>query len=203
VKNVSTLFSATNVVLTDVLPASYNFVSATTSQGSLVTPPVGSNGTVTANIGTLAPGATATVTVTITTTSAGVVTNSASATSTEAESTPANNTGSTTTTVNAAGLLKVLLASQVMTGGCQNTTGNIYLTGPAGPGGLTVPLSSNITGASVSQSVFIPAGQTVSPTFSVVTSPVATKQVGLITAGSGQGSVSRGITINVGSGVCN
>jgi uncharacterized repeat protein (TIGR01451 family) len=203
VKNVSTLFSATNVVLTDVLPASYNFASATTSQGSLITPPVGSNGTVTANIGTLAPGATATVTVTITSTSAGVVTNSASATSTEAESTPANNTGSTTTTVNAAGLLKVLLASQVLTGGCQNTTGNIYLTGPAGPGGLTVPLSSNITGASVSQSVFIPAGQTVSPTFSVVTSPVATKQVGLITAGSGQGSVSRGITINVGNGSCN
>jgi hypothetical protein len=34
------------------------------------------------------------------------------------------------------------------------------------------------------------------------TSPVVVKQVGLITAGSGAGSVSHGITINVGSGTC-
>ena len=58
VKNVSTQFPATGVTLTDVLPASLNFVSATTSQGSLVTPPVGSNGTVTANLGSVATGAT-------------------------------------------------------------------------------------------------------------------------------------------------
>jgi hypothetical protein len=31
---------------------------------------------------------------------------------------------------------------------------------------------------------------------------VVAKQVGLITAGSGPGSVSRGLTINVGSGSC-
>ncbi len=203
VKNVGTPFGATGVTLTDVLPASMNFVSATTSQGSLVTPPVGSNGTVTANLGSLASGATATVTITVSSTTAGVVTNSATATSTEAESTPANNTGSTTTTVNAAALQKVLLAKQVLTGGCENTTGNVYLTGPAGPGGVTVPLStSGLAGVTVPASVFIPAGQTVSPAFNVTTSPVATKQVGLVIAGSGAGSVSRGLTINVGSGSC-
>jgi uncharacterized repeat protein (TIGR01451 family) len=203
VKNVGTPFGATGVTLTDTLPASVNFVSATTSQGSLITPPVGSTGTVTANLGSIASGATATVTITVSSTTAGVVTNSASATSTESESTPANNTGSASTTVNSSALLKVLLAKQVLTGGCENTTGNVYLTGPAGPGGVTVPLStSSLAGVTVPASVFIPAGQSVSPAFNVTTSPVVTKQVGLVIAGSGPGSVSRGLTINVGSGSC-
>jgi uncharacterized repeat protein (TIGR01451 family) len=203
VKNVSTPFAATGVVMTDSLPASMNFVSATTSQGSLITPPVGSNGTVTANLGSIAPGVTATVTITVSSTTAGGVVNSATSTSTESESTPANNTGSASVTVNTSALQKVLLAKQVLTGGCENTTGNVYLTGPAGPGGITVPLStSSLAGVTVPASVFIPAGQTVSPAFNVTTSPVATKQVGLVIAGSGPGSVSRGLTINVGSGPC-
>jgi uncharacterized repeat protein (TIGR01451 family) len=202
-KNVGTPFGATGVTLTDALPASVNFVSATTSQGSLITPPVGTNGIVTANLGSIASGATATVTITVSSTTAGVVTNSASATSTESESTPANNTGSASTTVNSSALLKVLLAKQVLTGGCENTTGNVYLTGPAGPGGVTVPLStSSLAGVTVPASVFIPAGQSVSPAFNVTTTPVVTKQVGLVIAGSGPGSVSRGLTINVGSGSC-
>jgi uncharacterized repeat protein (TIGR01451 family) len=203
VKNVGTPFSATGVALTDTLPASMTFVSATTSQGSLVTPPVGSNGTVTANLGTIAPGTTATVTITVSATAAGVVVDSATATSNEAESTPADNTGSASVTVKAAALQKVLLASQVLTGGCQNTTGNVYLTGPAGPGGVTISLSTtNLAGVTVPASVFIPAGQTVSPAFNVTTSPVATKQVGTVNATSGQTTVSRGLTINVGSGSC-
>jgi uncharacterized repeat protein (TIGR01451 family) len=203
VKNVSTQFPATGVTLTDVLPGSFNFVSATTSQGSLITPPVGSNGTVTANLGSIATGATATVTITVSSTTAGVVVNSATATSTEAESTPGNNTDSASVTVNSSALLKVLLVKQVLIGGCENTTGNVYLTGPAGPGGVTVPLStSSLAGVTVPASVFIPAGQAVSPAFNVTTSPVVTKQVGLVIAGSGPGSVSRGLTINVGSGTC-
>jgi uncharacterized repeat protein (TIGR01451 family) len=202
VKNNSTVVGATGVVLTDTLPASMTFVSATTSQGSLVTPPVGSTGTVTANIGSLAINATATVSVTLKSTASGIITNTATVTGNENDPVAANNTDSSTTTVKDAVLLKVLLAKQVLTGGCENTTGNVYLTGPAPAGGLTVPLSSNISGASVPASVFIPAGQMVSPAFNVTTSPVVAKQVGLITAGSGQGSVSRGLTINVGSGSC-
>jgi uncharacterized repeat protein (TIGR01451 family) len=204
VKNLSASNSATGAVLTDVLPASMTFVSATTSQGSLVTPSVGSTGTVTANLGTIAPGATATVTITAKATSAGTVTNSASATSNESDPTPGNNTDSSTTTVKAAALLKVLLASQVLTGGCQNTTGNVYLTGPAGPGGVTVSLSTtNLAGVTVPASVFIPEGQSVSPAFNVTTSPVATKQVGTVNATLGVTTVSRGLTINKGNGVCN
>ncbi len=203
VKNYNTPISATGVVLTDNLPASMQFVSATTSQGSLVTPPVGSTGIVTANIGTLAVNGIATITVTVRATQAGTITNTASATANENESNPANNSASQPTTVNDAALQKVLLAKQVLTGGCENTTGNVYLTGPAPTGGLTINLSTtNLAGVTVPASVFIPAGQTVSPAFNVTTTPVATKQVGLVNATLGASTVSRGLTINVGSGVC-
>ncbi len=203
VKNYNTPISATGVVLTDNLPASMTFVSATTSQGSLVTPPVGSSGIVTANIGTLAVNATATITVTVTANSAGTITNTASASANENEANPANNSASQPTTVLSASLQKVLLAKQVLIGGCENTTGNVYLTGPAPAGGLTVNLSTtSLAGVTVPASVFIPAGTTVSPNFSVTTTPVATKQVGLVNATLGVSTVSRNLTINVGSGTC-
>jgi uncharacterized repeat protein (TIGR01451 family) len=202
VKNNSTVLGATGVVMSDTLPAGLTFRSATTSQGSLITPPVGSTGVVTANLGSLATGATATITVTARGAASGVQTNVATVTLNETDPNTANNTASQATTVKDALLQKVLLASQVLIGGCQNTTGNVYLTGPAPAGGVVVALSSNVTGASVPVNVSIAAGQTVSPAFNVTTTPVAAKQVGLITAGSGQGAVSRGITINVGSGTC-
>jgi len=202
-RNNSPVIGATGVVVTDSLPASMKFVSATTSQGSLITPPVGSTGIVTANIGSLATGATATVTITVTSSAAGVITNTASVTGTESDPNPANNTDSATTTVNAVNLQKVLLAKQVLIGGCENTTGNVYLTGPAPAGGLTISLSTtSLAGVTVPASVFIPAAQTVSPAFNVTTSPVVTKQVGLVNATLGASTVSRGLTINVGSGVC-
>ncbi len=202
VKNYNTPISATGVVLTDNLPASMQFISATTTQGSLVTPPVNSSGIVTANIGTLAVNATATVTVTVRATAAGTITNTATVSANESEANPANNSAGQTTTVLTATLQKVLLAKQVLTGGCENTTGNVYLTGPAPAGGLTVNLSSDISGATVPASVFIPAGTTVSPAFNVTTTTVAAKQQGLITATLGASSVSRNLTINVGSGTC-
>jgi uncharacterized repeat protein (TIGR01451 family) len=203
VTNINTQISATGIVLTDSLPASMTFVSATTSQGGLVTPPVNSTGIVTANIGTLAVNATATVTITVKSTAAGVITNTATVTGNEQDFSSANNSASANTTVNTAALQKVLLAKQVLTGGCENTTGNVYLTGPAGPGGVTVNLSTtSLAGVTVPASVFIPAGQTVSPAFNVTTSPVVAKQVGSVNATLGQTTVSRGLTINVGSGSC-
>ncbi len=56
-------------------------------------------------------------------------------------------------------LQKVLLAERVLTGGCENTTGQVYLTAPAPVGGVNVTLSSNVTGATATPSVFIPAGR--------------------------------------------
>ena len=202
-KNNSTVISATGVTLTDTLPAGMTFVSATTSQGSLVTPPVGSTGVVTANIGSLAAGASATVTVTVQAAASGLLTNTATVSSNESDTNSSNNTANQATTVKDANLQKVLLAKQVLTGGCENTTGNVYLTGPAPTGGLTINLSTtNLAGVTVPASVFIPAGQTVSPAFSVTTTTVVTKQVGTVNATSGSTTVSRGLTINVGSGTC-
>jgi uncharacterized repeat protein (TIGR01451 family) len=198
--NINTTFSATNVSVTNTLPAGMNYTGSSTTQGTGGLP---SGQLLTFSLGTIAPGATVTMTVTAQSTTTGAKTNSASGTSTESDSNTANNTATTTTTVNTPALQKVLLASQVLIGGCQNTTGNVYLTGPAGPGGVTVPLSTTgLAGVTVPASVFIPAGQTVSPAFNVTTSPVVTKQVGLVIAGSGQSTVSRGSTVNVGSGVC-
>ena len=206
VKNSNTTINATGVTMQDSLPSGMTFVSATTTQGSLVTPPVGSTGLVTASIGMMAPNAAVTVNVTVKGAAAGAQTDTATVSANETDSNTSNNTATQTTTVKTpptVTLQKVLLASQVLTGGCQNTTGQVYLTAPAPNGGVTVPLSSNISGASVPASVFIPGGQMVSPNFTVTTSPVTAKQVGLITAGTGSGAVSRGLTINVGSGTCN
>ena len=205
VKNSNTEINATGVTLSDSLPSGMTFVSATTSQGSLITPPVGSTGIVTASIGTMAPNATVTVTVTVKGASAGVQVNSATVSGNETDTNSSNNSATQSTTVKAVvvvSLQKVLLAKQVLTGGCENTTGQVYLTAPAPAGGVNVTLSSNVTGASVPSSVFIAGGQMVSPAFTVTTNSVSAKQIGLVTATSGPNSVSRGITINVGGGTC-
>jgi uncharacterized repeat protein (TIGR01451 family) len=60
--------TATGVVVIDGLPAGTVFASATASQGAISAPAVGSEGTLTAHLGTLAKGANATVTVVVTVT---------------------------------------------------------------------------------------------------------------------------------------
>lgn len=85
---------ATNVSVTDTLPAGVTFVSATTTQGNC-------NGTATVNcnLGSLAAGGSAIVTIVVTPSSAGQLTNSATVTGTEADSDPTNNTASATTLI--------------------------------------------------------------------------------------------------------
>lgn len=64
VTNVGTS-SVTNVVVSDATPANTTYsavVGASTSQGTVTPPAGGSPGTITANVGTLAPGASATIT---------------------------------------------------------------------------------------------------------------------------------------------
>ena len=56
--------SAANVAVQDILPTGFVFESATTTQGTLQTPPSGGTGTLTASLGTLAPGGSATVRIT-------------------------------------------------------------------------------------------------------------------------------------------
>jgi len=92
VTNNDTTNSGTGVVLTDTLGANLNFISATS-------PYTQSGSTVTFNLGTLAPGATATVTVTAQATEAGSLTDSATVTSTSSDLNTNNNSAAATTTV--------------------------------------------------------------------------------------------------------
>jgi uncharacterized repeat protein (TIGR01451 family) len=90
--------SATNVTVTDVLPAGTTFVSATPTQGTC-------NGTttVTCSLGTLASGANATIALVLTTSSTpGTVSNTATVSATETDPNPVNNSStSLITTVSA------------------------------------------------------------------------------------------------------
>jgi uncharacterized repeat protein (TIGR01451 family) len=56
--------SAANVAVQDLLPTSFVFESATTTQGTLLAPPSGATGTLTASLGALASGGSATVRIT-------------------------------------------------------------------------------------------------------------------------------------------
>jgi uncharacterized repeat protein (TIGR01451 family) len=81
---------ATNVVVTDTLPAGLQFVSATPSQGSC-----SGTTTITCNLGTLAAAASATVTLNARViATSGSVTNSATIAATESDPNSANNSGS-------------------------------------------------------------------------------------------------------------
>jgi uncharacterized repeat protein (TIGR01451 family) len=77
---------ATNVVVTDNLPATFALASATSTQGSC-----SGTTTVSCNIGAMANAATATITITGSPTAAGTLSNTASVAATEVESTMANN----------------------------------------------------------------------------------------------------------------
>ncbi|HEY3129262.1 MAG TPA: hypothetical protein VGL91_07375 [Acidobacteriota bacterium] len=97
VSNLSTApAAAPGVVLTDNLPASVNFVSASATQGTCSQ----SGGVVTCAIGTLAVGAGATATIVVVPQAAGSITNTASATANGTDADPSNNSASATTTVN-------------------------------------------------------------------------------------------------------
>jgi uncharacterized repeat protein (TIGR01451 family) len=86
---------AVGVVVTDVLPGSTNFVSATPSQGSCSQ----AAGIVTCPPGGMVAGGVATITVVVTTTVAAVITNQATVTATTPDPVPANDVAIENTTV--------------------------------------------------------------------------------------------------------
>ncbi len=87
--------TATNVVVTDTLPASVNVVSITPSQGTC-----SRNGAViTCSMGTIDIGQSATITVVVVPTTAGSISNTVTATATQADTVPANNTAVQTTLI--------------------------------------------------------------------------------------------------------
>jgi uncharacterized repeat protein (TIGR03803 family) len=87
---------------------------------------------------------------------------------------------SATLTITPAKLTSVGLSPTSVVGG-NNATGTVTLSGPAGPSGATVALSSSDAAAVVSASVTVPAGQ-VSATFTVDTNGVSDKATSTITA---------------------
>jgi len=87
---------ASGVSLSDTLPASVSFVSATASQGSCSQ----ASGTVSCALGSLANGASATVDIVVEPNSTGTISNTASVSGDQADSNAANNSATATTTVN-------------------------------------------------------------------------------------------------------
>ena len=93
--------TATGVVVSDALPAGTVFASAAASQGLIAAPPVGSNGTVTVNLGSLANGAKATVSIvaTVTAVVGTVLTDTATVIATTQDLNSSNNSATQKTTV--------------------------------------------------------------------------------------------------------
>src|SRR6185369_5742670 len=114
--------AATNVIVTDTLPAGVTFGSATTTQGSC-----NGTATVSCNLGSLPVGASAIVTILVTPASAGQITNSATVAGTEPDPDATNNTASATTLIQLAAPSPVMLddnltVSTVITGLDQPTS---------------------------------------------------------------------------------
>ena len=89
---------ATDVVVTDTLPAGVTFVSATTASGTCTR----ANRTVTCNLGTLLAGAVATVTIAVKAGNDGTISNVASVATTVVDTDLANNQDTESTTVSKA-----------------------------------------------------------------------------------------------------
>lgn len=109
--------TATNVVLSDTLPAGAVFISATPTQGSCAVP---AGGAFSCQLGSIAGLAQATVLVRVRTSAAGTIVNAGSVTAAEADPDGANNAANQTTTVTRGADLGVVLtpsASSVQSGG--------------------------------------------------------------------------------------
>jgi len=132
---------ATNVTITDTLPAGVTFVSANASQGSCSQ----AAGTVTCNVGALPSialnSATATIVVTPQAGAAPSITNNATVSATEPDPNPANNSASVTTTVTPVADLAVTKTgspTSVPVGGNITYTIKVTNNGPSPANSVTV-----------------------------------------------------------------
>ena len=146
--------AATGVTVTDSLPASVTFVSATSTVGSCghAAP------TVTCTVGSLASGASATIEIKVRPQTAGSLTNSASITGTEGDPDPTNNTASVTTGVNPGADLRITKGAApnpVLAGGILTYTLVATNLGPSAATGVTVTdsLPASVTFVSATSTV--------------------------------------------------
>jgi uncharacterized delta-60 repeat protein/uncharacterized repeat protein (TIGR01451 family) len=185
--------NATNVFLTDTLPAGVSYVGSTASNGT----PSELNGVISDSIGVLAPGATATLTINVT---AGatpmLVSDTATATLSETDDTPTNNAATEYTRI--IGITDLSFSPSTVTGGCQNSTGTVTLSGPAPAGGVMVNISSaEPLAASAPAQVLVPGGQP-SAQFTVTTGAVPTNRTVRFEATLGPTSFVRRLVVNAG-----
>ncbi|HJU56709.1 MAG TPA: hypothetical protein VJ715_19140, partial [Pyrinomonadaceae bacterium] len=185
--------NATNVVLTDTIPAGLTYVSHTASNGTSGE----SSGTVTNNIGTLAANTTATLSITVSPGSnTGLFANTASVTLTESDLNTNNNSATDYTRV--IGVINMTFSPSTVIGGCQNSTGTVTLSGLAPTGGALVTLSTvDALAANPGPSVTVPAGQSTA-NFTVVTGAVPTNRAVRMEATLGPTSFVRRLNVNAG-----
>ncbi|HEY0377659.1 MAG TPA: hypothetical protein VGC87_12110 [Pyrinomonadaceae bacterium] len=188
--------SATNVVLTDTLPAGLAYVGHSASNGTSGQ----SAGTVTNNVGTLAPNTTATLSITVSPgTTVGLVSNTASVTLTESDLNITNNSATDYTRI--IGVIDMSFSPSTVVGGCQNSQGTVTLSGLAPTGGATVTLSTvDPAAANPGPSVTVPAGFN-SANFTVFTGPVPSNRNVRMEATLGPTSFVRRLVVNTGN--CN
>lgn len=155
---------ATNVVVTDTLPASVVYVSGTASQGSCAQ----AAAVITCNLGSLASGASATITIRVRADSVGSLSNSASVTGTESDPNAANNSSTITTTVAPSADLQVTMVDSAdpVTAGTNFTyTLTVTNRGPSNATGVTVtdtlPAGMTLASSTASQGACSTAGATV------------------------------------------
>ena len=150
---------AAGVLVTDTLPGSVTFVSATPSQGSCSQ----LAGVVTCPLGVVSVGATSTISIVVTTTIDGLITDTAVVSSSTPDPVPANNTASQSTTVTAAADLAVTKTDGVASiSAGTSTTYTITVTnnGPSTePAGVVIddPIPAGTTGTSAEPDCTDPA----------------------------------------------
>lgn len=148
--------TATNVVMSDTLPAGVTFTSGTASQGTVTN----NAGVVTGNLGTLAPNASATVTLVVGVNAAtrGTITNTSTVQATETEVSTTNNSASQDTAINAnvdLAITKVDSVDPATAGGPLNYTMVVTNNGPSTATNVVVAdtLPSTLTFGSGSSTV--------------------------------------------------
>src|SRR6266702_1026233 len=145
----------TSLTVTDALPPSVTFVSATNTQGASCS--FDGVATVTCTLTNLAKNGTATVNITVSPTATGLITNLANATPFELDPNPTNNTASIVTTINPLADLALsitgspnpvavgsnLIYTVLVTNLGPSTTTNVVLTDPLPPGTVFVSTTSS------------------------------------------------------------
>jgi uncharacterized repeat protein (TIGR01451 family) len=156
--------TASNVTLTDVVPAGTTFVSFTAPGGwTTTTPPSGGTGTVTATNPSLAAGANEvfTLVVNVDPATTGVVNNTATISSATADPNPANDSATTPTAVGTAadlGVTKTDAPDPVTPGG--NITYTITVTNAGPSSAANAQLSDTVPAGTTFVSLTAPAGWT-------------------------------------------